>query len=147
MDILRDVIRALLGDAPPEERARMFRLIYRTCVAGALLWAYGLLSPLGLDGFARADAMDDKVQNAVEPIRAQLGQITTQLATQDAVLKEIRVDQLATKLRELKRTCCLAGQDHEVRGRMEREIEAAQQEYRKLTGERYPLPKCGEMAP
>lgn len=144
MGAVRDVLYALLGDASPEERARLFRLIYRVCVTGALFWSFGFLSPVGLQGFANVNEVDDKVQIAVEPIRAQLGQITTQLAVQDGTLKSIRIDQLATKLRELKRTCCLAGSDHEVRARMEREIESSQQEYRAITGERYPLPECGE---
>lgn len=143
MSAIRDVFAALLDDANPEERSRLLRLVYRISVAASLLWAFGLLSGFGLQGFARADAVDDKVQSAVEPIRAQLGAITTQLAVQDSTLKNIRIDQLATKLRELKRTCCLAGSDPEVRARMEREIEATQQEYRSLTSERYPLPECG----
>ena len=142
MGAIRDIFAALLGDASPEERAKLYRIIYRCCVTGALLWAFGFLAPAGLQGFARANEVDDKVQSAVEPIRAQLGAITTQLAVQDEVLQSIRIDQLATKLRELKRTCCLAGSDREVQARMEREIEAAQQEYRALTSERYPLPEC-----
>ena len=119
MDAVRDIFAALLGDASPEERARLMRLAYRITVTGALLWAYGLLTPVGLHGFARADAVDDKVQSAVEPIRAQLGEVLTEQAVQGEVLKQIRTDQLAQKLRELKRTCCMAGADHEVRARME----------------------------
>lgn len=144
MDAAKEVIRAILGDATPEERARLMRLTYRIVVTASLLWAFGWLSGFGLQGFAKADEVDDKIQSSVEPIRAQLGAITTRLATQDDALKSIRVDQLATKLRELKRTCCLAGGDAEIRARMEQEIERAQQEYRALTSERYPLPPCGE---
>ena len=144
MDAVRDIIRALLGDATPEERAKLARLTYRIIVSVSLLWSFGWLSGFGLQGFAKASEVDDKIQSSVEPIRAQLGAITTQLATQDEVLKSIRADQLAQKLRELKRTCCLSGADERVVVRMEIEIERAQLEYIKLTGGRYPLPECGQ---
>lgn len=145
LDIFLDAV--LGANSTPEERARVVRIGFRVVVAGSLLWAFGLLSPFGLVGFARANDVDDKIQAAVEPVRAQLGAITTQLAAQDEVLRNIRIDQLATKLRELKRACCLSGGDPEVRHRMEEEIERAQRNYRELTGERYPLPECRELRP
>ena len=132
----------LLGDASDTERRAFYRVAWRLMVIAAILAGWGAFTPI-LPGFAKADEVDDKIQSSVEPIRAQLGAITTQLATQDDVLKSIRIDQLATKLRELKRTCCLAGSDAEIRARMEQEIERAQQEYRTLANERYPLPPCG----
>lgn len=138
---LQDVI---FGDATPEERLRVARIMFRGAVVVLFGWAFGVLAPLGLIGFARSDVVDEKITSAMQPVTAQLGAITTQLAGQDAVLKQIRADQLSTKLRELKRTCCLAGSDHEVRARMEFEIEATQREYRALTGERYPLPECSQ---
>jgi hypothetical protein len=91
---------------------------------------------------ARADDVDRKITSALQPVTAQLGAITSQLAGQDEVLKSIRADQLATKLRELKRTCCVAGSDPDIKARMDAEIESTQREYRALTGERYPLPEC-----
>ena len=131
-------------DATPEERARLFRLLFRLSTAIYVTWALGLYAPLGFNGVARADQVDDKIAAGLKPVTAQLGAITTQLAGQEEVLKQIRADQLATKLRELKRTCCLAGSDAEIKARMEQEIERAQREYRTLTGERYPLPECGQ---
>jgi hypothetical protein len=139
---VRDYINALLWDATPEERAKFTRLAWRVTVTVCLFWAWGLFGPLGAQGFARADEIDTKIRAAVQPVATQLGAITTQLAQQDAVLREIRIDQLATKLRELKRVCCLAGSDPTSRARLEYEIDIAQRSYRELTGERYPLPDC-----
>lgn len=144
MGAVRDVLSAFLMDATPEERARVFRLLFRLVVSVYITWAVGMYAPLGFNGVARADEVDQKIKGALQPVTAQLGQITTQLAGQDEVLKQIRADQLATKLRELKRTCCLVGADPSVKARMEFEIEQAQRQYRSLTGERYPLPECGE---
>lgn len=138
-DLLNDVI---FGSASPEERLRYVRAAFRGATIVLFCWAFGILAPLGLIGFAKSDAVDDKISSAVQPVQAQLGQITTQLALQDGVLKSIRIDQLAQKLRELKRTCCLAGADEQVTARMETEIERAQLEYIALTGGRYPLPRC-----
>ena len=144
MGTLRDVFSSLLMDATPEERAKLFRFVFRVAVTVYITWAIGMYAPLGFNGVARADQVDDKIKGALQPVTAQLGAISTQIAAQDDVLRQIRADQLATKLRELKRTCCVAGSDREVKARMEQEIEAAQRAYRSLTGERYPLPECGE---
>src|SRR5574343_1670716 len=108
MGAVRDVLSSFLMDATPEERARVFRLLFRLVVSVYITWAIGVYAPLGFNGVARADDVDQKIQGALQPVTAQLGQITTQLAGQDEVLRQIRADQLATKLRELKRTCCLA---------------------------------------
>lgn len=102
----------------------------------ALLWPVPFIGQI-----ARASEVDDKIKDAMQPVQAQLGQITTQIAQQDATLTAIRVDQIETKLRDLQRLLCEDGDDR-ARGALEREIEAAQREHRKLTGERYPLPVC-----
>lgn len=141
---LPDFWPLLWGDASPEEQARVLRVGYRIIVAGSLLWAFGLLHPLGFSGFARADEIDGKIQSAVEPIRTQLGQITVQLARGEEVQKRILQGQIAAQLRDLNRLRCSTSDEH-MRSRMERDIEEAEQEYRTLTGERYPLPACKDL--
>ena len=138
-----DVLQELIwGNASPDERLRSARVMFRGAVVVLFAWAFGVLAPLGIVGFAKSDEVDEKVAEAMEPVHAQLGAITSQLAEQDETLKQIRVDQLAQKLRELKLTCCIAAANHEARDRMEQEIARAQRAYRALTGERYPLPPC-----
>ena len=134
-DLLQELV---FGNATPEERLRYVRAAFRGSVIVLFCWSFGVLAPIGIVGFAKSSEIDDKLK----PVQAQLGQITTQLAVQDQVLMAIRIDQLSQKLRELKRTCCLAGNDAGVRARMEIEIERAQLDYIKITGGRYPLPEC-----
>lgn len=141
---LRELLLATIGDASPEERARLARIAFRIVVAVHIAWACGLLAPMGLTGFVFAQDVDSKIQSAVEPIRAQLGAITTQLATQEAIQKRILAGQLAAQARDLHRLKCATTDDY-TRARMERDIEDAQQEYRTLTGERYPLPACKDL--
>lgn len=144
MSALRDLIAMIFGEASPEERARILRMAYRIAVSGALLWAYGLLAPVGLVGFARADDVDQKITAAVAPIAAQVSNVQAVQVQQSEVLKQIRVDQLGQKLRELHRVCCATPRADDIsHERLNIEIEATQREYRALTGERYPLPeKC-----
>lgn len=140
----REFMLAAIGDASPEEKARLARIGFRIIVAVHIAWACGLLAPMGLVGFVVADEVDTKVQAAVEPIRAQLGQITTQLSKQEAIQQRILMSQLAAQLRDLNRLRCSTS-DQTMRTRMERDIEDAEQEYKALSGERYPLPACKDL--
>lgn len=140
----KELIWAAVGDASPEERARMIRIAFRIVVAVHIVWACGFLAPVGLTGFVFAQDVDSKIQSAVEPIRAQLGQITTQLAKQEDIQRRILMSQLAAQLRDLNRLRCSTS-DATMRARMERDIEEAEQEYKVLSGERYPLPACKDL--
>lgn len=153
-----DLFGLMLADVTPAERTRFAQIAWRTIVTAHIAWACGLLAPFGLTGFVFADDVDSKIEEAIEPIQAQLGAIATQITVEaerskkrddeiDAGLKAIRTDQISAKLRDLTRTYCLAGTDKAIKERMNIEIERAQLEYRKLTGERYPLPDCDEFDP
>jgi hypothetical protein len=144
MGFLKDLVGSLMLDATPEERARTLRLMFRIIVSVHIAWACGLLAPWGLSGFVFAGEVDDKIQAAVEPIRSELGNVSEKVARTEEISKRILVGQIAAQLRDLNRLRCTTS-DHEVRRRMERDIEDGEQEYRALTGERYPLPSCGEL--
>lgn len=141
MGFLKDMFSAFMVDATPEERAHMLRLGFRIVVTVHIAWACGLLAPMGLTGFVFANEVDDKIQSAVEPIRSELGQISRKLETSEQIQRRILTGQIAAQLRDLNRLRCSTVDDH-VRMRMERDIEDAEQEYKALTGERYPLPSC-----
>lgn len=142
MSALRDLIAMIFGEASPEERARILRIAYRIAVSGSLLWAFGTFAPVGITGFARADEVDQKITAAIEPVSKQVAGVAAVQAQQGEVLKQIRIDQLGTKLRELHRVCCATPRADDIsHERLNIEIEAAQREYRALTGERYPLPE------
>lgn len=146
MGALKDIFSEFLADASPEERARVLRLLFRIIVSAHILWACGFLAPMGLTGFVFADDVDSKIESAVKPIYGQLGAITSQLADQDAVLKAIRSDQLATTIRELHAVLCLTENRHD-RERLAAGIEVAQRQYRALVGDWYPLDGCTAAPP
>ena len=144
MGALKDTVAAILVDATPEERAKLVRLIFRIIVSVHILWACGFLAPMGLTGFVFADEVDTKIEKAVEPIYAQLGEISTQLARNEAMAKRVLVAALAAQIRDLNRARC-STTDHETRRRMEADIEEAELEYRNIMGERYPLSQCKDL--
>lgn len=144
MGALKDSVYALFIDASPEERASTIRLVFRVVVTVHILWVCGAFAAVGLPGAAFSDEVDKKIREALNPIEAQLGQITVQLAHQEAISKRVLTAALAAQIRDLNRARC-SSSDHEIVSRMETDIEGAQQEYRKLTGERYPNIKCGDL--
>lgn len=144
MGVLSDLAGAMLTDATPEERSRVLRLMFRIVVAVHILWACGLLAPMGLDGFVFADDVDPKIQSALEPVRSQLGAIQAQLDKGEAIQKRILSGQLAAQFRDLNKLKCSTTDEHS-KMRMERELDEAQAEYRTLTGERYPLTPCRDL--
>ena len=144
MGFLKEILDSMTVDASPEDRARTYRLFFRIIVAVHIVWACGLLAPIGLTGFVFATEVDDKIQSAVEPIRSELGNITRKLEASEQIQRRILTGQLAAQLRDLHRLKCSTGDDH-VRMRMDRDIEDAQQEYRALVGEWYPLPACRDL--
>ena len=144
MGFLKEILASLMVDASPEDRSRTYRLFFRVVVAVHIAWACGLLAPLGMNGFVFAGEVDDKIQAAVEPIRAELGQVAAKVARTEEISKRILIGQIAAQLRDLNRLRCTTS-DHEVRRRMERDIEEGEQEYKALTGERNPLAACGEL--
>jgi len=141
MGALKEAVGALLFDSTPEEKASVFRLVFRVFGAGFVAYSFGILAPFGISGFVRADSVDDKVQAAVEPLRAQIGQVSVQLDAQDKVLKQIRTDQLGAKLRDLHAIQCTTKDPYSI-DRIAEEIETAQRQYRELTSERYPFEPC-----
>lgn len=145
MSEIRELLTTILFDSTPEEKAKLFRAMFRIAALVFVVWSIGLMRPFGLGGFAKADDVEVKRNEAIEvavgPIRTQLSMITTQLTIQDQVLKQIRIDQLATKLRDLHNIECTT-KDHNGLDRIATEIEATQRQYRDLTGERYPFEAC-----
>jgi hypothetical protein len=144
MGFLKEILDSLTADASPEERARTYRLFFRVVVAVHIIWACWFLAPIGVQGFVFAGEVDDKIQSAVEPIRNELGQVAAKVARTEEISKRILIGQLASQLRDLNRLRCTTTDEH-VRMRMERDIEEGEQEYKQLTGERYPLAACKDL--
>jgi hypothetical protein len=141
---LTELLDWLLGDASPEERLRLARITFRIVVGVHILWACGFLAPMGLAGFVFANEVDDKVHAAVEPIRSELGKVSAKVERTEAMARRILQGQLSAQLRDLNRLRCTTT-DELTRLRMEQDIEDAAQEYKILTGERYPLSACKDL--
>lgn len=140
--MVKDVLIELFPpDVPRLVRWRL--MISFTCAVFLfhIAWACGFVP--GVPGFALADDVDQKIDQAMQPVRAQLGQITTQIASQDDILKSIRLDQLAARIRDLQQQRCEA-KDRHVKESIDEEIDRQQRQYRVLAGERCPLPACEE---
>ena len=138
--MVKDVLLELL----PPDIPRLVRWRLTIALAIAMLffhvaWACGLVP--GVPGFARADEVDEKIGEKLKPLYEQVGQIAKQQADTDEVVKEIRADQLAQRIRELQALRCTNGNRHDNE-RIDSEIESAQRPYRKLMGERYPVARC-----
>lgn len=130
------------GDATPIERARTARVAFRAAVVFHIVWACGWLP--GWQGFARASDVDDKIEAAIDPIHKQLTEIDVKLSRSEDTQKLILQGQLTAQIRDLHRLKCTTTDDY-TRSRMERDIEDAQQKYRALSGERYPMPACKDL--
>lgn len=141
---LNELIDWLIGEATPEERLRMARITFRVIVGVHIMWACGFLAPIGLSGFVFANEVDDKVQAAIEPIRSELGKVSAKMERTEEMARRILQGQLAAQLRDLNRLRCTTS-DELTRMRMEQDIEDAAQEYKVLTGERYPLAACKDL--
>lgn len=149
---LDEFFDVLMFDSSPGERLRLMRVLYRLGVIVFIVWTIGVLSPLGLNGLALADEVDRKIKVAIDPINEQLAEIKakelsaikTKLEESERIQKRILAAQISSQLRDLNRLRCSTG-DPIVRARMEQDIEAAEQEYRGLTAERYPLPACKDL--
>ena len=104
-----------------------------------IAWACGLMP--NASGFARADDVDEKISAAVDTLYKEIGKVAKQQSDTDEVVKEIRAEQIATRLRELKTMLCNAA-NHTDSARLNTDIEVAQRQYKRITGERYPVPEC-----
>lgn len=140
--MVKDVLLELL---PPDiPRLVRWRLTIALAIAMFMVhiaWACGLMP--NASGFARADEVDEKISAAVDTLYKEIGKVAKQQADTDEVVKDIRAEQIATRLRELRAVLCNAT-DHEDTQRLSTDIETAQRAYKKLTGERYPAQGCKE---
>ena len=109
-----------------------------------ILWAFGSFGLLGFDGFARANDVDTKIQQAVSPIKRDIAEINEKLSQNQKIQKRILASQLSAQLRDLNKLRCTTT-DVLLRQRVEADIEEAEQEYIILTSERYPLIACKDI--
>lgn len=143
---------------PPDDAdvrgLRRYRWRMTLVACGAFMTVWGVVIPaltVGLPLVGRvawADEVDRKIEQVVGPIRQDFANLKREANAAQAVNQRIQrrilMNQLAQQLRDLQRIRCADGQGEHTVDRLDDEITAAQDEYRELTGERYPLPPCAQ---
>lgn len=117
--------------------------IWRMSVA--FLWIYLFLGvpTVGLQRPARADEVDKKIRQAIEPIREEMSEQRTILNAVAAQLSETLAENKAAEIRHLVSRRCKETNANE-RDRINREIDRKQDEYAKLRGKRYEI-RCEDV--
>lgn len=114
-------------------------VLFLICAAG-----YGAFERVGISGFARADTIRSKIQEATQPLEAQ---ISKQTAVLDKVSQRL-VEQLAAgtaaEIRTQTAKRCIEKSSDE-RERINREIDRLQTQYAEFKGSGYLAPSCGDL--
>lgn len=134
MEALKAFLDLILPPSTRAERRKAALAVFHIGVLAFVLWGMGWLGVIGYPGLARANDVDDKIEQAVKPINQKLDALAQ-------VTQQIRIDQVAARIRDLQMAYC-ATTDHDVANRLALEIETSQLEYRRLTGDRYPVQSC-----
>jgi hypothetical protein len=139
---------AIWGDATVADRLRFIRITFRFLVFFHIAWACGWLVPFGIYGFAWArDVKSDREVSHAElitPINRKLAEMDGKIEEALRLQRKLLVGQLTAQLRDLNRMRCNTT-DLLTRVRLEQDIEEAQNNYRFLTQERYPITLCKDM--
>lgn len=133
-DALEFLFKLATGDMTPEERRVGYKLLttvgYRSVMIFLMAWAYGAFEVFGWSGgFARADSVEDKIQEAVRPIfdeQKQQGQALIELTK---IMKSQLANSLATEIRLYTGRRCRET-DPQERDRLQGEIDKKRDEYR-----------------
>lgn len=151
-----------MGQLPPSHQKIIIAFGFRTLRATIgvifIAWSLGWLAHAGFSsGFARADDTDKKINEALEPMKADVAEIkaSQERTSRDiarlstAVNLSLRRD-LQTRMRDRKREWCSTTGGR--RGTLLDEIEALQIEYRALVaspqlpqGYEYRIPDCDDL--
>jgi flagellin-like hook-associated protein FlgL len=106
--------------------------------------AFGL-APAFFSGFAQADALDAKIQEAIKPIRVEQTKVGAQVSRIESLLIEQLVKSKAGELRETKRKFCKAEPGSRDRDQLQEELERLQDSYKALRGFAYAIPMCADL--
>lgn len=134
--------------SPAAVRNHRVRIALVACAA--FVGLYGLVIPSTrtempfFGKVAMADEVDDKIEAAQKPLKADIADLKAASAVQGQRQRMLLVASMTSQMRDLNRQRC-STKDESVRVRAEMDIETAQQTYIELTGDRYPLPSCRDL--
>lgn len=134
---MEDLTKLIAGDLTKEE-AKVFRtaglkLLWRIGMVIFVMYALGLLAPLGLSGFARADQMNASVAN-----------LTIQVKDLGDAAREQTIQLLRTAIVDAQVKKCKAPKE-ETKAIYREQLIEAQARYYKLTATYYPEPACTDL--
>lgn len=119
---------ALTIDLTPEQRALVFRVLWRFAMLIFVLWSFGAFASVGFPGYAKASDID-----AIEEWQRRQAEQTTQM---QVTLTEQSIWEVFA------RSCRAQG---ELREMHQRTLSGLQSRYKKLTGDPIQLPPCGAL--
>lgn len=113
-----------------------------TALLGFALWSTGWL--LGLSGFAYADDVEEKIEQAIEPINTKLSAIDKSVTIQSGYLEQLVKSDFATRIdREIRARC--SATTREEKARIKSAIDTYQQGYEAVAGDKYDEPDCEDL--
>ena len=122
-----------MADTNDKNTLRRWRLLVATCLVvftGHVLWAAGLLSGVGLHGFATQDEL-----------RADIGLLTTQIRDEQIQTKSIQVTLLEQSIMQARSQQCQATHKSYFAG----VLSGLEDQYIGLQGHRFAVPDCEDL--
>jgi len=98
-------------------------------------WSCGWIP--GVSGLARADEIDDKIDEKLEPVERKLDELTD-------LVKQSLKSQYSESIRRAAAARCQVS-DPSERRRINDTIERYQQDYESIARTRYPIPACEDL--
>lgn len=132
----------LAKEDPSRREVLIWRLVVSAFMSLTVLfvvWAFGGL--FSLTGFAHADDVDTKIEQALEPLTISLTSIKQEQTVQGGFLKTLVKNDFARLIRNELRARCKSTSSEE-KERINVAIEMYQQDYEVAAGDRYDEPDC-----
>lgn len=146
MSPLMRYLLAFVSDSA--EATRGYRLTVTGLIAGAYLIfaaAYGAFERFGVNGFARADILQSKIEDATLPLASKIAKQTDILDRLSYQVTEQLASGTASEIRAKIAKRCMEPPNSSERARLNDEVYRLQQQYRTYKPEYYREPQCSEL--
>lgn len=135
----------LWQDMKPEERRNMARFFLWLIVTLHIAWACGWIP--GMQGFAFASDVDDKISEAIAPIKDEVREIDRKLTRVEREVIAARIATLEKSLFDLRKAQCTAisRENPEAVEFYGRQMQEVRSQYYSATSREYQAPTCAEV--
>jgi len=130
---------------PPMDGMMRWRVTVSMVIVALVVhvaWSCGWIP--GVSGLARADEIDDKIDEKLEPVERKLELLATETAGLSELVKQSLKSQYSESIRRAASARCQLSNPSERR-RINDTIERYQQDYESIAGTRYPIPACEDL--